>query len=73
MHTAFRTDREGVRKFHEAAVKAGGKCNGPPGVREMYHPNYYGAVSCDLHFYCGCISQSGWANESVMDSLCLIL
>lgn len=40
MHVAFRAEkRVKVRAFHEAALKAGGKDNGPPGIREMYHPN----------------------------------
>ena len=29
--------------FYSAALAAGGKDNGPPGVREIYHPNYYAA------------------------------
>jgi predicted lactoylglutathione lyase len=32
-----------VDAFHAAAVKAGGKDNGAPGVRAHYHANYYGA------------------------------
>lgn len=44
MHIAFAAQgREQVRAFHEAAVKAGGRDNGPPGLREIYHPNYFGA------------------------------
>jgi catechol 2,3-dioxygenase-like lactoylglutathione lyase family enzyme len=44
MHLAFRAEtREQVRQFYEAALQAGGKDNGPPGLREIYHPNYYGA------------------------------
>src|SRR5215467_8263180 len=41
--------RAEVRAFYEAAIAAGGKDNGPPGVREMYHPDYYGAfvLDCD--------------------------
>ncbi|HSK02341.1 MAG TPA: VOC family protein [Kofleriaceae bacterium] len=47
-HVAFRTKgRADVRAFHEAALAAGGKDNGPPGVREMYHPDYYGAFVLD--------------------------
>ena len=30
-----------------AALAAGGKDNGGPGVREIYHPNYYGAFVLD--------------------------
>jgi catechol 2,3-dioxygenase-like lactoylglutathione lyase family enzyme len=44
IHVAFAAeDREQVRRFHEAALAAGGKDNGAPGVREHYHPHYYGA------------------------------
>jgi catechol 2,3-dioxygenase-like lactoylglutathione lyase family enzyme len=50
MHLAFvaRTRAE-VRAFHEAALKAGGKDNGAPGLRPNYHPNYYGAFVIDLN------------------------
>jgi len=48
LHVAFRAgNREQVRKFYEAAVAAGGKDNGPPGIRKHYHPNYYGAFVFD--------------------------
>jgi catechol 2,3-dioxygenase-like lactoylglutathione lyase family enzyme len=44
MHIAFLADsRTQVRAFYEAALKAGATDNGPPGIREIYHPNYYGA------------------------------
>lgn len=44
LHIAFLAEnREQVRAFYEAAIAAGGKDNGPPGIREIYHPNYYGA------------------------------
>lgn len=44
MHIAFAAEnRAQVRAFHEAALAAGAKDNGPPGIREIYHPNYYGA------------------------------
>ncbi|KFY27634.1 hypothetical protein V493_03384 [Pseudogymnoascus sp. VKM F-4281 (FW-2241)] len=47
-HVAFKAaDHETVRKFHEAALKAGGKCNGEPGLRAEYHPDYYGAFVFD--------------------------
>ncbi len=29
--------------FYHAALAAGGRDNGPPGLRSDYHPNYYGA------------------------------
>ena len=40
-------DRPTVDAFHEAARAAGGRDNGAPGVREIYHPNYYGAFVLD--------------------------
>lgn len=44
MHIAFVAEsRAQVRAFHEAALQAGAEDNGAPGVREIYHPNYYGA------------------------------
>jgi len=46
MHIAFSaSSREEVNKFYEVAILAGAKDNGKPGVREIYHPNYYGAPS----------------------------
>lgn len=48
VHVAFRTtSRAVVRAFYEAALAAGGKDNGPPGPRPMYHENYYGAFVHD--------------------------
>ena len=44
IHIAFAAaNREQVRQFHAAALKAGGTDNGAPGLRTNYHPNYYGA------------------------------
>jgi catechol 2,3-dioxygenase-like lactoylglutathione lyase family enzyme len=43
IHIAFSAESRGqVRAFYEAALAAGGKDNGAPGLRD-YHPNYYGA------------------------------
>jgi catechol 2,3-dioxygenase-like lactoylglutathione lyase family enzyme len=48
-HVAFACgDRATVDAFHAAALAAGGIDNGPPGVREHYHPSYYGAFANDL-------------------------
>ena len=48
-HVAFTVaDRTIVDAFHEAALDAGGIDNGRPGVREHYHPTYYGAFVHDL-------------------------
>ena len=38
-------DRASVESFYEAAMTAGGRDNGAPGIRAHYHPNYYGAFS----------------------------
>jgi catechol 2,3-dioxygenase-like lactoylglutathione lyase family enzyme len=40
-------DRAMVDAFYGAALAAGGKDNGPPGLRPHYHPNYYGAFVLD--------------------------
>jgi catechol 2,3-dioxygenase-like lactoylglutathione lyase family enzyme len=40
-------DRAAVDAFHAAALAAGGKDNGAPGLRPHYHPNYYGAFVLD--------------------------
>ena len=48
VHVAIRTEaRETVDAFHAAALAAGGTDNGGPGVREIYHPHYYGAFVLD--------------------------
>lgn len=44
IHLAFAAEnREQVRRFHAAALAAGGKDNGAPGLRLQYHAHYYGA------------------------------
>lgn len=44
LHLAFVAEsREQVDRFYDAALAAGGKDNGPPGLRPHYHENYYGA------------------------------
>jgi catechol 2,3-dioxygenase-like lactoylglutathione lyase family enzyme len=48
VHIAFlAADRAAVRAFYEAALAAGGRGNGPPGLRPHYHPNYYAAFVLD--------------------------
>jgi catechol 2,3-dioxygenase-like lactoylglutathione lyase family enzyme len=48
VHVAFgASDRAGVDAFYAAALSAGGRDNGPPGVRAHYHPTYYGAFVLD--------------------------
>lgn len=44
LHIAFTAaSRKLVDEFYRAALEAGGKDNGAPGLRPHYHPNYYGA------------------------------
>jgi catechol 2,3-dioxygenase-like lactoylglutathione lyase family enzyme len=48
LHVAFvAKDRALVRQFYDAAIAAGAKDNGPPGLRPHYHANYYGAFVID--------------------------
>jgi len=48
VHFAFiAKDRTSVDAFHAAALEAGGKDNGAPGLRPHYHANYYGAFVLD--------------------------
>ena len=48
VHVAFiAATRAQVDAFYKAAVAAGGRDNGAPGIREHYHPNYYGAFVLD--------------------------
>jgi catechol 2,3-dioxygenase-like lactoylglutathione lyase family enzyme len=48
IHIAFRAkERAIVRGFYDAAIAAGGKDNGGPGVRAHYHEHYYGAFVHD--------------------------
>jgi catechol 2,3-dioxygenase-like lactoylglutathione lyase family enzyme len=44
LHLAFIADtRQQVDAFYRAALEAGGKDNGAPGLRPRYHANYYAA------------------------------
>ena len=40
-------NRAAVDAFYQAAIAAGAKDNGAPGLRPHYHPNYYGAFVLD--------------------------
>lgn len=59
LHLCFAApSRAAVDAFHAAALKAGGKDNGKPGLRKDYSPNYYAAFVVDpdgyrLEAYCG--------------------
>ena len=48
VHIAFVSANRGtVDAFYHAAIAAGGRDNGAPGLRPQYHPNYYGAFVFD--------------------------
>ena len=48
IHVAIASaNRAIVDEFYQAAIAAGGRDNGPPGLRPQYHPNYYGAFVLD--------------------------
>ncbi|MBP2150170.1 VOC family protein [Xanthobacter flavus] len=48
LHLAFAaTDRAAVDAFYAAALAAGARDNGAPGLRPHYHPDYYGAFVFD--------------------------
>ena len=48
MHIAIAArDRAAVDAFYRAAMTAGARDNGAPGIRAHYHPNYYGAFVLD--------------------------
>ena len=47
-HLAWRAEsRAQVDAFYRAALAAGAKDNGAPGLRSHYHPHYYGAFVID--------------------------
>jgi catechol 2,3-dioxygenase-like lactoylglutathione lyase family enzyme len=48
VHVCFAArSRAEVDAFYAAAIAAGGRDNGKPGIRAEYHPNYYGAFVLD--------------------------
>jgi len=52
LHLAFTAEnRQQVEAFHRAALQAGGRDNGAPGLRPQYHANYYAAfvIGTDVH------------------------
>jgi catechol 2,3-dioxygenase-like lactoylglutathione lyase family enzyme len=47
-HVCFQaTNRASVDAFYGAALAAGGRDNGAPGLRPQYHPSYYAAFVID--------------------------
>ena len=52
VHVAFAANtRAEVDAFHRAALAAGGRDNGKPGLRKDYGPNYYAAFVHDPEGY----------------------
>ena len=52
VHVAFASDdRNTVDAFYRAALAAGARDNGAPGLRPNYHPNYYSAFVLDPDGY----------------------
>jgi catechol 2,3-dioxygenase-like lactoylglutathione lyase family enzyme len=52
LHFCFNAlERKCVDAFHKTALKAGGRDNGKPGLREDYGPNYYAAFVIDPEGY----------------------
>lgn len=62
LHICFAAaKRELVDAFHAAALRAGGRDNGKPGLRGDYGPNYYAAFVVDpdgyrIEAYCGAMA-----------------
>lgn len=63
LHFCFSAPRrEAVDSFHQGALAAGGRDNGPPGVRADYGPNYYATFVTDpdgyrIEAYCGAAAR----------------
>jgi catechol 2,3-dioxygenase-like lactoylglutathione lyase family enzyme len=52
LHVCFAApDRDAVDAFHSAALRAGGRDNGAPGLRTKYSPDYYAAFVIDPDGY----------------------
>ena len=52
LHLAFyAASHAAVDAFHKSALAAGGRDNGPPGLRPQYHATYYGAFILDPDGY----------------------
>jgi catechol 2,3-dioxygenase-like lactoylglutathione lyase family enzyme len=54
-------NRAAVDRCHAAALGAGGRCEGPPGLRPHYHADYYGAYfrDPDGNKLCVCCHEPG--------------
>ncbi|MDY7537740.1 VOC family protein [Undibacterium sp. 5I1] len=47
MTALLASDRATVDRAYQVALASGGRCEGAPGLRPEYHPNYYGAYFRD--------------------------
>lgn len=47
MIAIFAQNRDDVDRAHAIAIRSGGACEGPPGIRAEYHDHYYGAYFRD--------------------------
>lgn len=54
-------NREIVNRCHALAMAQGGSCEGPPGLRAHYHPDYFGAYMRDPdgNKLCVCCHEPG--------------
>lgn len=70
MHIAFVTDnREQVDLFYKVALQAGATDNGQPGLRPIYHANYYGTFVFDPDGHnIEAICHKAIANQTVIKS-----
>jgi len=65
LHFCFLAPNEtAVKAFHRAALQAGGRDNGQPGLRRDYSPGYYAAFAIDpdgyrLEAYCHSTARGG--------------
>lgn len=58
LHLAFLANTvDEIKKWHAKAIELGGKDNGAPGARSIYHPGYYGAFIID---------PDGWKIEACL-------
>lgn len=60
-------DRATVQMAYETALKSGGTCEGPPGLRPHYHADYYGAYFRDPDGNKLCVACHAPATESAKE------
>jgi catechol 2,3-dioxygenase-like lactoylglutathione lyase family enzyme len=52
LHFAFKASSvEVINSWYDKCIQLGGKCNGKPGPRPLYHPGYYAAYIVDPNGY----------------------